>query len=385
MIKFSLNGKEINYSGNPDISLLNFLRNEYGITSVKDGCSGQTACGACMVEIDGKAKLACVTLMKNLQNTSVITTDGIPNEVLDVIAKAFVAKGAVQCGFCTPGLIMRTKVLFQEKPDANREEIRKAIGLNLCRCTGYVKIVDAIELALKALKNGEKIQLPINKGHTGENLPKYNAYDTAIGKRLFVNDIKLPGMLFGALKFSDYPRAIVKKIDITQAKKINGVIKIFTYEDIPGNKYQGIVYNDWPLMIGIGETTNYIGDVIAGVVAETAEIARAAAKKIIVEYEILDPVVDIFEAIKPAAPQVHKGKSNILDTCRIKRGNYDKIISESAYVVSGKFETQRIEHAFLEPESALAYVNNNRLELYSQGQGIYVDRRQIASLLNLPE
>ena len=384
MIDFNINGKAIHYTGDENISLLNYLRNECRITSVKDGCSGQAACGACMVEINGKARLSCNTPLKNLQGASVITTDGIPPDVLDVIAKSYVLKGAVQCGFCTPGLIMRTKILFQEKPEANREEIRKAIGLNLCRCTGYVKIVDAIELALKTLKNNEKIEFPRIKGYTHENLPKYKAYETAIGKRKFVNDIFLPDMLYGALHFSKYPRAIVKKIDTSDAQKVQGVIRIFTASDIPGERYQGIIYKDWPVMIAEGETTNYIGDVIAGVVAITADIARQAAKLIKVDYDVLEPVTDVFKATEENTPRVHKGKSNILESCRIKRGDVENTFHNSDFIVQGNFETQRIEHAFLEPESAVAHINNDKLELFSQGQGVYVDREQIASMLNLP-
>ena len=159
MITFKLNGKETKFDGNVELSLLNYLRNELDITSVKDGCSGQSACGACMVEIDGKAKLSCVTKLGKLEGADVTTMEGIPEAVKKVIASAFVEKGAVQCGFCTPGFIMRTKVLLQDNPTPSKDEIKKALTLNLCRCTGYHKIIESIELAALSLKDNKTVDV----------------------------------------------------------------------------------------------------------------------------------------------------------------------------------------------------------------------------------
>ena len=259
MITFHLNHRKIEYAGEENHSLLHYLREIAGITSVKDGCSGQAACGACMVEIDGKARLSCTRKMKFLEGAQVITMEGIPEKVRDVIAKAYVEKGAVQCGFCTPGLIMRTKVLFTENPAPDREEIKKAINLNLCRCTGYVKIVDAIESALKNLqediflKDAPILKKPedlpagdqrIASGGIGQSLAKYMAYETAIGKRNFVNDMFMEGMLHGALRFSDHPRARVLSIDASEALQTEGVIRVFTASDVPGDRYTGLIISD---------------------------------------------------------------------------------------------------------------------------------------------
>jgi len=263
MISFSLNNELVQFEGNTDISLLNFLRNEKDITSVKDGCSGQGTCGACLVEIDGKPKLSCTTSLKNLDGKKVLTLEGIPFNILDIIAKAFVKKGAVQCGFCTPGFLMRTKILFDNNPTPTKEEIRKALSLNLCRCTGYAKIIDAIILASDALTQKKEIVFTDNTGRVGTSLKKYQSYETAIGKRKFVDDLKFEGMYFSALKFSEYPRAKVIKIDFRNAEKMAGVIKIFTAKDIPGEQNVGLIYKDWPLMINEGQITHYIGDVIA--------------------------------------------------------------------------------------------------------------------------
>lgn len=393
MITFYLNHRKIEYAGDDDLKLLQYLRAHEGITSVKDGCSGQAACGACMVEIDGKAKLSCTRTMKSLEGARVITLEGIPGPVRDVIARAYVENGAVQCGFCTPGLIMRTKVLFSENPDPGREQIRKAISRNLCRCTGYVKIVDAIETALKTLRQDNLPDSITQSGNAqgspagiGQPLSKYRGSEFALGQHLFVDDIHVDGMLYGALRLSDHPRARVISVDVSGALRLDGVIRVFTASDIPGERYTGLIFSDWPLMIAQGETTRYIGDVIAGVVAVDERTARKAARLISVEYEILDPVSDVHRALAHGSAQVHPGHPNLLEKCIVRRGDpVTTIIEQSAFHTSGIYETQRIEHAFLETEAALALPMENGIHLFSQGQGIYVDQQQVASLLGLEE
>ena len=386
MLQFTLNGQTTLFDGNPDTTLLKYLRLEKHITSVKDGCSCQGACGACMVEINGEAKLSCLTPMKKLDNARVNTLEGLPESVRDILAKAFVEKGAVQCGFCTPGFLVRTNVLLHKNPTPSRDEIKQALTLNLCRCTGYVKIIDAIHEAALRLKNETATQGTTLSGMVGTSYPKYEASQMALGERLFVNDLHFDNMLHAALCFSDHPKAKILDIDVSEAEKTEGVVRVFTADDVPGDRYVGLIFKDWPLMIKAGETTRYIGDVLAGVVAETEEIAREAVKRIKVTYEIYKPVTDPHEAIKPRALQVHPDRENLLETCRVYRGgNADEIIAGSDFVAKGTYQTQRIEHAFLETEGAVALPDNDGVHLYSNGQGIYVDRRQVASLLNLTE
>ncbi len=383
MIKFSINGKKIEYSGNPEQNLLHYLRNDLKLTAVKDGCSGQGACGACTVEINGKAKLACLTKISTLENAEIFTPEGFPEYVLDTIAKAFVNEGAVQCGFCTPGFISRTKVLLQENPNPSIEEVRKALKAHLCRCTGYKKIEKGILSAADAISEGVKLELRKTDGKIGSSHPKYMAYETAIGKRNFTDDIFLNGMLFAALKFSDYPKAKVLKIDTSEAENLNGVHRIFTAKDIPGEKKVGLIIRDWSVMIDEGETTHYIGDVLAGVVAENEEIARKAIELIQVEYEVFKPVTNPFEAIEGA--RVHSERPNNFDTTQFTIGDVENALKNAAYISQGNYQTQRIEHAFLEKESAVALPVADGIKLYSQSQGVYEDRRQIAEILNLPE
>ncbi|MBN2236268.1 MAG: selenium-dependent xanthine dehydrogenase [Bacteroidales bacterium] len=386
MLQFTINGQRISYQGNDKKSLLTYLREDLGIMSAKDGCSGQGTCGACMVNIDGKAKLACVTKLSKLDGSEVFTLEGLEQRRAEIIAGAFVEKGAVQCGFCTPGIIMTTNVLLKSTLHPDKEEIKKALKPHLCRCTGYVKIIEGIEYAAHLLANNQLPKLDFTQKEIGKSLPKYKGLETALGKRLFVNDVQLDGMLHAALHFSEHPRAKIISINFFEAEKIPGVRKIFTAKDVPGELITGLIYPDWPLMIPCGETTHYIGDVLAAVVAETEEIARLASELIEVEYEVLEPVTDMHQALEANSVKVHENRENLLAKTKIKIGQpFDKVNEEATFHASGIFETQRIEHAFLETETAIANPTSDGVHILSGGQGVYVERKLIAALLNLDE
>lgn len=383
MTQLTVNGRLFNYSGPPEKTLLNWLRNEVHICSAKDGCSGQGSCGACTVEINGNARLACRTKMTDLQGAVVLTTEGLPDHFKQIVGRAFASCGAVQCGFCSPGFIMRSKALYHRNPTPTRDEIIRAIHPNICRCTGYIKIIDAIQSAFDEL-GGKSLAPPIPKAAIGSRYPKYQAFETALGIRPFVDDLRFPGMLHGALVFSEHPRARIVKINLENTRKAEGVVAVFTASDIPGAKNSGLIFNDWPMMIAEGQVCNCISDVLALVVAETEDQARKAASMAVVRYELLQAVTDMHEAISDESIRVHDGRSNVLESCNIRLGKPEEAFAAAAYCTSGIFETQRIEHAFLETEAAVALPAADGIHLYSQGQGVYVDQRQIASLLDLP-
>jgi selenium-dependent xanthine dehydrogenase len=384
MVEFILNGKAISYQGDVERDLLDFLRNDLQLIAAKDGCSGQGACGACTVELDGRARLACAIKMKKLQGARVVTPEGFPPEILRKIAVSLVNEGAVQCGFCTPGIISTVKVLLENDPDPNLASIHRALKPHLCRCTGYKKIETGIQKAAEVLRTGAKTELNKTSGKIGARQPKYEAFETAIGKRKFVDDIFLENMLFAALKFSDHPKAKIISINTGEAEKLDGVHKVFTSADIPGKTNVGLIIDDWPLMIGEGETTHYIGDVIAGVVAESETLARKAIRLIDIEYEVMEPVTDVFKAID--GPRLHPERPNNFETTRFTIGDTEKALNTSTHVTSGHYSTQRVEHAFLEKESAVALPDKaGGIILYSQSQGVYEDRRQVASVLGLEE
>jgi aldehyde oxidoreductase len=388
VIQFKLNGKRIRYDGNPEKSLLKYLREELMITTPKDGCSGEGSCGACTVEVDGRPTLSCTTPMKRVAGKKVITTDGMGMKLQEAFAHAFVKMGGVQCGFCTPGIVISAKSLLAKNPNPTREQVLATLNRHLCRCTGYHKIVDSILLAAKIIAGKKTLpKLDGNKKQmVGSRQGKYGAAEAVLGKRPYVADMHFPGMLFGALKSSDHPRAMIIKIDVAAARKMTGVKQIITATDVPGERVQGLIKKDWPVLLREGDVTRYIGDVLALVIADSDQHARAAVKKIEVEYEVLTPLTTVDRALNKYAPHIHPG-GNTLSTSRVERGD-DAVeaLANSAYISRGDYYTPRIEHAFIGVECAVALPDKDGgITLYSEGQGIYEDRRQIASLLNLHE
>ena len=382
-MQFTLNGNKKEYSGNPELPLLTYLRDFEGIISAKDGCAPQAACGACVVELNGKSVLSCVIPMKKVEGGNVITIEGIGEYRQRVFANAFVEKSGVQCGFCIPGIVMQAKVLIDKNPSPSREDIERAIQPNLCRCTGYKKIIDSILYAAEAIKDLKEIPVPKTDGKIGKRHPKYDASNLVLGISPYVADMKLEGMVHGALKFSDHPRAKVLSINIEKAKKFPGVLNVFTAKDIPGNRYTGLIISDWPLMIDIGEETRYVGDVLAGVVAESEKIAREAVELIEVKYDVLKPLSDPEQSLNPSVNKIHPD-GNLLSETIINRGKVEEALEQSDYISKGVYYTQRIEHGYLETECSVARTTDNGVEILSQGQGVYDDQKQIAELLNLP-
>ena len=382
MIAFRLNGQATTYDGDPAVSLLSYLRNDRHLTAAKDGCSGQAACGACLVELDGKACLACSTPMSKVTDGDVVTLEGLPETLRRTLGMAFVNRGAVQCGFCTPGFLMRAKVLLQTNPNPTREEVVKAVRPHLCRCTGYVKLVDAILDAATLLPEGN-IPEPDDNPRLGSGWPKYGGYERAVGTRPFVNDIDAPGMAHGAIVFSEHPRARVLAIHTDEAADMPGVVRILTADDIPGERVLGLYAKDWPVYIKVGEVTRYIGDALACVVAETEAEARAAAACVKADYEILTPLLDMEEA-ETSPIHIHENGNILLDKT-IRRGEpVDEALARCAFTAEATYRTQAVEHAFIEPEAALAVPEAGGVRLYVQSQGIWHDKTDIAALLHVP-
>ena len=361
--------------------LLAALREELDITSPKDGCSPTGQCGCCTVLVNGKAVVSCQTPLSKVAGGTVTTLEGVDEEERSRYSQAFAACGGLQCGFCIPGIVVRAKAQVDKKGAAlQRSDMAKHLGAHLCRCTGYVKILDAIEMVARG-----EVPVLVNPGGVGTNTVKYEAEALALGDRGYVDDIRIPGMLHAALVFTQHARADITAIDATAALQMPGVHAVFTAADIPGDLMVGIIYKDWPVMIPIGGRTSYAGDVLAIVVAETRDEARAATQLVDVQYTVHTPLTDPLAAISSSEIAVWKTDNNILSTSRYKRGDTQIAMSTSAHVVEETFVTQRIEHAFLEPESTVAVPSNDgkSMHVYSGGQGIWDDRNDIAKVLNL--
>jgi xanthine dehydrogenase molybdenum-binding subunit len=384
ILEFNLNGEAFSAMIDDDTSLMTVLREQAGLTSPKNGCAPQGSCGCCTVIFDGKAVASCAVPAKSAKDKNVITLEGLTEKERDIFARSFTLTGGIQCGFCIPGIVVRAKHLIDKNPLPSRDEIKKSLNNHICRCTGFVKIVDAIEMASQAL-NGIPLPEADYSGKIGSSLPKMDGEKLALGQRPYIDDITLPEMQYAAFLFSPHPRIKVIKMDTSDAEQIPGVSRIVTARDVPGRTRQGTIYQDWPAFIAVGQITHCIGDILAGVVASDVLTARKAVEKIILEYEILPAVFDVEEALKPGAVQVHEDHVNVLSKSIIKRGNVKEQLKNSAFVETRTFETQMIEHAFLEPESSIASFQNGVIEVLSQGQGIFDDRKQIASFLNLSE
>ena len=379
MTIFELNGKRVEVVGE-HAHLLGALRDELGILSAKDGCSPSGQCGCCTVIMDGKARISCQLSVERAESSSIQTLEGIDPEEIDRMGQTFAACGALQCGFCTPGIMVRTKVLVDKKGEKlEREYAARHLGAHLCRCTGYIKILDAVECLAKC----EIPDLGEGTG-IGARQIKYEAEDLAIGRRPFIDDLEAEGLLHGAFKLSDHARAEVISIDVAKAEAHQGVIRVITAADVPGELKVGLIHKDWPIFIPVGGRTSYLGDVIAMVVAETREIARSAAELIDVSYNELPPITNPIEAIRSEENAVWGLDGNILSTSTYQRGDVDAVWAECTHVVSETFQTQRVDHAFLEPESTLAtFDTEQKLYIYSGGQGIWDDRNDIARVLGI--
>ncbi|CAB4612199.1 unannotated protein [freshwater metagenome] len=380
-VSFTVNGQPVSVA-NDHPHLLAALRDELNITSAKDGCSPSGQCGCCTIMIDGKAQVSCQYSVAKAEGKNITTLEGVDEAERQQYADAFAACGGLQCGFCIPGIVMRAKSQIDKKgADLKREDMARHLGAHLCRCTGYVKVLDAIE----AVAQGTPVDVSMPSG-IGSRGTKYEASALALGDRGYVDDIRVPGMLHAALHLTAHVRADIVSIDSSAALAAPGVTAVFTAADVPGDLRVGIIYKDWPVFIGVGERTSYAGDVLAIVVANTRREARAAAALIQVEYNVHRPIVDAHAAIEDTEIAVAGTTDNVLSRSEYARGDVDAALSVSAFSVTETFQTQRIEHAFLEPEATLAVPNtaDGTMHVYSGGQGVWDDRDQICAVLNVP-
>ncbi len=380
MTTLTINGQSVTIEGDHE-HLLAALRDELGIMSPKDGCSPSGQCGCCAVLVDGRARVACQTSLERSEGSEILTLEGVSAEERARMADVFAACGALQCGFCTPGILIRTKSLVDRKgSELTREEASRHLGGHLCRCTGYTKILDAVE----ALAQGETPEAEV-PGGVGSRGIKYEARELALGDRDYIDDLRPEGLLHGALHLSEHARADVVSIDTTAAEAIDGVVAVFTGADVPGELRVGIIHTDWPVFIPEGGRTSYVGDVLAIVVAEDRATARRAAEAVQVAYEVHTPITDPVAAVTNGTEDaVWELDGNVLSRSVYARGDVDAALAASAHTIHEVFQTQRIEHAFLEPESTLAVpTDGGGLHVYSGGQGVWDDRDQMASVLGI--
>ena len=361
--------------------LLRYLRDELRLTSVKDGCS-EGACGTCTILVDGKAVKACILSTKRAAGKEIVTVEGLSEAEREAFVYAFGAVGAVQCGFCIPGMVIAGKALLDQNPTPTEAEIKKAIRGNVCRCTGYKKIIEGIALAGAILRGEASVDPALEEGEdygVGARAFRTDVRDKVLGRGEYCDDLYLDGMAHASAVRSQYPRARVLDIDASAALALPGVLAVLTADDVPHNKV-GHLQQDWDVMIAKGDITRCVGDAICLVVAENETVLKQAKELVKVDYEPLEPVRTIQEARAADAPILHPG-GNLCQQRHVTRGDARAALAQSKYVVTQSYRTPFTEHAFLEPECAVAFPYKDGMKVYTSDQGVYDTRKEISIML----
>lgn len=397
-IEFTVNGSQVSLPEIAGEMLSDLLRERLNLTGTKIGCN-EAECGACTVIIDDEPVLSCTYPAVKAHGKNVLTIEGLSmaqngnggRENLHPLQKAFVLHGAVQCGFCIPGQIMTSYALIKKQPDPSDDDIKHALKDTLCRCAGYPSIINAIKSAAKAVKDGGEVQPPTTAASArplkkvGNIHLRPDAVEKVNGCAIFTDDLKFPGMLHARVKRAMTPSAILKNIDVSEAKKLAGVQAVLTAEDIPGEHNHGLVIPDWPTLVGVDEQIHYVGDAVAIVAADTRAIATQALDLIKVEYELLPVVSDPVQANMPDAPLVHKS-GNLLKHIKVSKGSVETGFLEADLVLEHTYRTPMHDHAFMEPECSITRLTpEGRIEIYVGAQIPYSDRNQVARALSVPE
>ncbi len=387
-IGLTVNGENYSFDFRDEgLTLLSYLRDILHLTATKNGCN-EGHCGACTVILDGKAVLACRKFLKDLDGTRVYTLESLSDEEsVHPLIYSFAKEGAVQCGFCTPGFIMSAKALLDRIPDPDEREIRKALTRNICRCTGYVKIIDAVKTAGELIRgNTDRVErktiLPDRSVSVGESVIRIDSIQKASGETIFADDMQLEGMLYTRVLRSPHPHAEILNIDIEKAAECSGVERIILAGDIPGENLFGPIKKDQPVLND--RRVLYIGDAVAAVFAGSEAEAEAALDEIIVDYKVLTTLTDPDEALSGSSVVLH-GEDNIIARMESGRGDTDAGFKQAEVIIEDEFYTQYVEHGYLEPESCIARLEDDGgITVFVASQGPPMDAHEIASVIGIP-
>ena len=408
-INLTVNGKPYSLESVPGETLASLLRERLRLTGTKIGCE-EAECGACTVLVDGEPMMSCVYPAERAHGKTIVTIEGLaaltpPSaplsrtlgegtgvRALHPLQEAFVEHGAVQCGFCIPGQIMTAYALLKRNPNPNSDDIRFALKDTLCRCAGYPSIENAILAAAQALRTGEPVQKPTHipdSVHThktvGHSHLRPEAVEKVTGEAIYTDDLKFDNMLYARVRRAMIPHGFLKRLDISRAKALPGVVTVLTADDIPAEHNHGLVIYDWPVMVGTGERVRYVGDALAIVAAETQEIADQAAGLIEAEFDLQPVITDPVQARQEGVPQLH-AKGNLLKHIKVRKGDMDKGFAEAEVILEHTFHTPATDHAFMEPECSIGVpLPDGRMEIYVGSQIPYQDRTQVARVMGWPE
>jgi aldehyde oxidoreductase len=361
-VTFSVNSHPVEVVAHEkDTVLLDVVREELGLTGTKQSCDRKGQCGTCMVLVDGKAVLSCITKVAALDGAEVTTIEGLGTpDAPNLVQQAFVLAGAVQCGFCIPGMVVTAEELLRANPDPSRDEVKRALRRNLCRCTGYVKIIDAVQLAGRFLR-GEitpaELTPPPDAPPIGTSFPRPSALAKATGTARFGADIRMPGALELAVVRSPHPHAWIRGIDIAAAEAMPGVAGVMTAKDIRGTNRLKYQVADRPVLCDTKVRT--LGDPVAIVAAETKAQAMAAAEAVVVDYEPIATLDGPAAALADGAPRVHEDTPNLCYEQPIRKGDAEAAFASAAAEVRATFRTQLVHQAPMEPEVSLAWLEGD--------------------------
>ena len=389
-ITLTVNGQPHHVEVGPGEMLSDTLRYQIGLTGTKIGCN-EMECGSCTVLIDGDPVLACGYPAAKADGRQVKTIEGLAsNGSLHPLQEAFIKQGSVQCGFCIPGQIMTAAALLERDPEPDEREIQHALKDTLCRCAGYPSIIRAVQSAAAHIRTGEPIEFPElleaeDKEFVGRVVSRPDAEAKVRGTALFTDDYDFPGMLHGLAFRAGVPHGILRELNVEQARQVKGVHAVLTAQDIPGQINHGVVYKDWPVLIGLGERIRYVGDALALVVADSRQIAEAALGKIRAEIEERPVIDDPVQAHQSGAESIHD-KGNLLKHIEVQKGDIEANLQATDLILEETFHTATTEHAFLEPECSIARpTEDGRIEVFVGSQIPYADREQIAAVLDIEQ
>ena len=406
-ITFTVNDKQYSLEAIPGETLSTLLRERLRLTGTKIGCE-EAECGACTVLVDGEPMMSCIYPAERADGKKILAIEGLSKDAkkedigknastslsagLHPLQEAFVEHGAVQCGFCIPGQIMTAYALLKRNPKPTREDIRFALKDTLCRCAGYPSIENAILAAAESLRSGEPVKKPthipdsIHEHKTvGRKHLRPEAVEKVTGEAIYTDDLKFDGMLYAKARRAMIPHGFLRKLDISKAKALPGVVAVLTAKDIPAEKNHGLVIYDWPVMVGINERVRYVGDALAIVAAQSQEIAEQAAALIEAEFDLQPVITNPVMARQADVPQIHE-KGNLLKHIKVRKGDMDAGFAKADVILEHTFHTQTTDHAFLEPECSIAVpLADGRMEIYVGSQIPYQDRTQVARVLGWDE
>ncbi|WP_099867858.1 molybdopterin-dependent oxidoreductase [Pararhizobium haloflavum] len=388
MLNMTVNGRKVAKPINGQYRLLDFLREEVHLTGAKEGC-GAGECGTCSVFVDGKLVKSCLMPTAKADGAEIQTVEGLAGRgELTALQQAFHKTGASQCGYCIPGMVMAATSALRENPYADIEEIKERLGGNICRCTGYTKIFEAVELA-RDVMNGRLPATALDpdgagESYIGNNVRRLDAPSKVSGALKYAGDMVMQDMLHMQVLRSPHPHARIVSIDTSAAEALEGVECVITHKDVPGKDGFGVFVHDQPVMAR--DKVRYVGEAVAAVSAETHEIARRALALIKVEYEELPGVFDPEEAMQPGAVVVHDyAQDNVVKHIPIRKGDVEAGFAAADIIVENSYSTQQVEHAYLEPEAGLAYVDHDGVvTVVSPSQNITHHRHMLSTIIDKP-